>query len=327
MYNHHMAAKHGQTPSDARATGIRSPRVRGLLAAGAILLAAALVASALLWALSQASPQQAQESGATSQEIPLVVEESPSGWVTGPDGVTRYFDPDTHAYHDGWLDDGDDRYYIDGATGVPAKGWFEVDGLRRFFDGTGRLQTGLVTDDTGTTYYIKPDTGELATHEWVVLDGVFQAFDDDGSMVTLGEVIPPNDAENVANMTTRQRAVVDACDYTPWPGFGLCAAWVSNVFVNAGEPSVGGDACDIARAWCHSSDLSELKPGMVIAVPSHPRTENGKIWGHVCIYAGNGLVRDSGRDSIRWVKLGTWLAWYGVTDTPQWGWANGISLE
>ena len=366
-----MAAKHAKTsPNAGRARPLRLATAFILCA---VVLALALVGSAVWRAASLLGNKDSPAQEGRVDAIPQVVEASLSGWVVGADGIRRYYDPATHRYYDGWLSEGDAQYYIDGSTGEPktgwlelngkrywlddgeglergrlhkdqwldwdggqyyltsdgsaATGWLDVDELRRYFDETGRLQTGLITDDTGTTYYIKPDTGEMAIHEWIVLDGVFQAFDDDGSLVTAGDIMPPNDAENVANMTERQRAVVDSCDYTPWAGFGLCAAWVSNVFVNAGEPSVGGDACDIARAWCHSSDLSELKPGMIIAVPSHPRTDNGKIWGHVCVYVGNGMARDNGKDSTRWVSLATWFGWYGVTDTPQWGWANGIALD
>lgn len=127
-------------------------------------------------------------------------------------------------------------------------------------------------------------------------------------------------------MSVRQSAVVESCDQTPWPGKALCAAWVSQVFVNAGEPSVDGDACDLARNWCTTDDLAQLRPGMIIAVTSHSRTENGKIWGHVCIYEGNGIVRDSGTYGVRRSQLGSWLAWFGTDESPRWGWANGIPL-
>ncbi|MBQ9058717.1 MAG: hypothetical protein IJ125_06005, partial [Atopobiaceae bacterium] len=134
-------------------------------------------------------------------------------------------------------------------------------------------------------------------------------------------------AANLQNMSARQAAVVAACDTTPWPGPGLCAGWISSVFETAGQTVPGGNACDMARAWCYSSDLSELKPGMIIAVASHHRTENGKIWGHICVYVGNGLIKDSGTYGIRRSSLGSWLAWFGASETPKWGWANGMSLE
>ena len=307
----------------------------------------------------------------SSSEL-VVLDAAPSGWVTDDDGTNRYYDPETHKYYSGWLDEEDETLYIDGDTGTPHIGWLDLNGKRYWFDDSsgqnrgvllkdqwlstgdeeyylgpdgsafvgwaeiedrryyfnesGAVQTGWIDDGSGKRYWIRPEDGTIPSHEWIEIDGVFQAFDDDGSWVNDGDILPPGDAENVANMSARQKAVIEACDITPWPGKGLCAGWVSSVFVNAGEPAVGGDACDIARTWCTSSDLSELKPGMVIAVPTHERTDNGRIWGHVCIYAGNGLVRDSGADSTRWVTLGSWFAWYGTLESPRWGWANGIPL-
>ena len=227
---------------------------------------------------------------------------------------------------DQWVTDETGVHYLT-SDGSAAVGWKQIDDSWYFFDEQGALQTGWIDDGSGKRYWVRPEDKTLPHHEWIEIDGVFEPFDDDGAWVNNGEVMPPNDAENMANMTARQQAVIDACDITPWPGRGYCAAWVSDVFVNAGEPAVDGDACDIARAWCTSDDLSELKPGMVIAVTTHERTENGLIWGHVCIYAGNGLVRDSGATSTRWVTLGSWFAWYGTLESPHWGWANGIPLD
>lgn len=274
-----------------------------------------------------------------------------SGWLD-VDGQTYYFDGSTGLPHVGWLVLDGHRYWLDdgkrtdkGALlksqwlevdgedyylqqdGTAAVGWVEVEDSRRYFDDQGRLVTGWVDDGSGKKYWIKPEDKTLPHHEWIEIDGVFQAFDDDGSWVNAGDIVPPNDEQSVADMSERQKSVLDACDITPWPGKGLCAGWVSSVFVNAGEPAIGGDACDIARTWCTSDNLEELKPGMVIAVPTHSRTENGRIWGHVCIYAGNGMVRDSGADSTRWVTLGSWFAWYGTDESPKWGWANGIDLS
>ena len=227
---------------------------------------------------------------------------------------------------DQWVTDETGEHYLT-SDGSAAVGWKQIDSSWYFFDEQGALQTGWIDDGSGKRYWVRPEDKTLPHHEWIEIDGVFEPFDDDGAWVNNGEVMPPNDAENVTNMTARQQAVIDACDITPWPGRGYCAAWVSDVFVNAGEPAVDGDACDIARAWCTSDDLSELKPGMVIAVTTHERTENGLIWGHVCIYAGNGLVRDSGATSTRWVTLGSWFAWYGTLEAPHWGWANGTPLD
>lgn len=272
------------------------------------------------------------------------------GWLDW-EGSRLYIDGETGQPHVGWLELEGKRYWLDdgsraGRGALLAGQWLEVDGARfllgedgsattgwledeggwHFFDASGASRTGLIDDGSGKKWWLNDD-GTLASHEWVQVDGIYQAFDDDGSLVTLGDVVPPGDEANMASLTSRQRAVIDACANTPWPGRALCALWVSNVFIQAGEPAVPGDACDLARAWCTSSDLADLEPGMIIAVESHSRTENGRIWGHICIYVGDGLICDSGTYGIRRSSLGSWLAWFGVSQQPRWGWANGIDLS
>ncbi len=273
-----------------------------------------------------------------------------AGWLD-EEGVRLYIDGATGQARTGWLELDGKRYWLDDGTratrgallanawleldgkrywlgedGAMATGWLEQDGRTYYLDSEGASRTGLIDDGSGKRWWLNDD-GTLASHEWIEIDGVYQAFDDDGSLVTFGEVIPEGDAARLAALSSRQQAVLDACKSTPWPGKALCALWVSNVFANAGEPSVPGDACDLARAWCHSSELSELEPGMIIAVESHSRTENGKIWGHICIYIGDGLICDSGTYGIRTSSLGSWLAWFGDSQQPRWGWANGIDLS
>ena len=251
------------------------------------------------------------------------------GWCT-IDGRRYWFDDGSHASRGTlvagtWLELEDGRHLLS-EDGSAVVGWREIDGQTYCFDESGLMKTGWADAEDGTKRWLKSD-GTMATNEWIEMDdGVWQVFDVDGTWVTQDEIIPPDDAAHVAEMSARQHAVVDACDITPWPGKALCARWVSDVFINAGEGAVGGDACDIANTWCISSDLADLRPGMVIAVPSHPRTDNGKIWGHVCIYVGNGYVRDSGTYGVRKVQLSTWFAWFGASNTPKWGWANGVSL-
>ena len=80
------------------------------------------------------------------------------------------------------------------------------------------------------------------------------------------------------------------------------------------------------NAWCTSSNKSTLKPGMVIAVPTHPQTRAGRIYGHIGIYVGNGIVRQNiGRISEQ--SLDSWISFYGKTATPRWGWCMGIPLS
>lgn len=120
--------------------------------------------------------------------------------------------------------------------------------------------------------------------------------------------------------------VLSACHATPSPGAGYCAMWVSKVFYNAGFSYAGGNACDMYNSWCTSSNQNNLQPGMIIAVSSHPHTSAGRVYGHVGIYVGNGVVMEN-VGPIKSTSLSSWLSYYGATVTPRWGWLCGWQLQ
>ena len=103
--------------------------------------------------------------------------------------------------------------------------------------------------------------------------------------------------------------VVQAARVTPSPGSGLCAMWVSQVFANAGFDYATGNACDMYWAYCHS-EISAIRPGMIVAVATHPHTKAGRVWGHVAIYIGEGQVVDN-VGYIRTMGLQEWADYYG----------------
>lgn len=122
-----------------------------------------------------------------------------------------------------------------------------------------------------------------------------------------------------------QKRVVNSCYYTPSPGNGYCALWVSQVMQNAGFGRVYGNANDMYSAWCNSSSKANLKVGMLIAVSTHSHTSAGRIYGHVGIYIGdNKVMQNIGYVGTQ--DLDSWISYYGTTVTPRWGWANGINL-
>ena len=125
--------------------------------------------------------------------------------------------------------------------------------------------------------------------------------------------------------TGAQQAVVNACHTTPSPGLGLCARWVSQVFSNAGYGYASGNACDMYNSGCTSSNRGDLKPGMIVAVSSHAHTSAGRIYGHIGIYVGGGGTMDN-VGYIRTINVNEWIAYYGTTVTPRWGWLMGIKL-
>lgn len=126
-------------------------------------------------------------------------------------------------------------------------------------------------------------------------------------------------------MTGSAAAIVASCKSTPSPGGGLCAAWVSNVFTNAGYGFIGGNANDMYNNYATYSSRSQLKPGMIVAVSSHPHTAAGRIYGHIGIYIGGGQLMEN-VGTIRTSSIDWWCGYYGATVTPRWGWLGGIVL-
>ncbi len=121
-------------------------------------------------------------------------------------------------------------------------------------------------------------------------------------------------------------AVLDAANSVPSPGIGYCAMWVSRVFSAAGLGYPYGNANDMYYSWCTSSDRSQLKPGMIVAVSTYPYNSAGRIYGHVGIYMGNGIVRDN-IGYINSQSLDSWISYYGASVPVRWGWINGIALS
>ena len=134
-------------------------------------------------------------------------------------------------------------------------------------------------------------------------------------------------APQIKGATARQQAVVNACYSTPSPGLNWCAAWVTNVFKNAGVGYFGGNACDMFNAYCHSSDRNTLKVGMIVADSSHFGTGTpGLQYGHVGIYVGNNKVM-SNEGSITTKSLQDFINFYGTGSGVKWGWIGGIDLS
>ena len=131
--------------------------------------------------------------------------------------------------------------------------------------------------------------------------------------------------EPLALANPMQKKIVDLSRQVPSPGPGLCSEWIAQVYERAGFRNVHTDACDYYWDFCKYTDYSQLKVGMVIAVPSHIHTYMGRIYGHVCIYIGNNQVMDN-VGHIRTLDMGYWLDYYSTTYKPKWGWYDNIPL-
>jgi hypothetical protein len=205
-----------------------------------------------------------------------------------------------------------------------AKGWTVSsaygDGLQRYWldevcQGHVGARLGLFEAD-GSLRYGKPDQGYVSRTEINKVDGSWYASDNDGKLTKLND---------------NQARVADACLSTPSPGGNLCSEWVTEVFEKAGFGYYAGDACDQYYAYCHSADLSQLKPGMVIAVGHHGHTWAGHRWGHIAIYLGGDVFYDN----VGWIRTGSaswWLDYYaqsgpyGSSEQPRWGWLGNFAL-
>lgn len=129
-------------------------------------------------------------------------------------------------------------------------------------------------------------------------------------------------------LTSKQQAVINATKTTGSPGSGLCAAWVSYVFSNAGIGSFGGNACDQYDAYCKYQNKSYLKPGMIVAVDSWNGSSDSITYGHVGIYVGNNTVRHN----VGYIKddtLDNWISYFEswpTTHPVKWGWMGNVDL-
>ena len=102
---------------------------------------------------------------------------------------------------------------------------------------------------------------------------------------------------------------------------------VSEVFEAASYRHVYANACDDYWWYCNKGNISDLKVGMIIVVPSHTHSYLASIYGYVCIYIGDGKVMDNaGYGEIRVKDLYEWLAYYDTTYQPLCGWYDGVPL-
>lgn len=128
-------------------------------------------------------------------------------------------------------------------------------------------------------------------------------------------------------LTDKQKRVISAAKTTGSPGAGLCAAWVTNVFISASIGAWYGNACDLYEDYCKSTNKSELKPGMIIAVGSWDGSDDSRTYGHIGIYIGDNTVRHN-IGSIVDTSLTDWIGKFQTfKDYPaKWGWMGNSNL-
>lgn len=216
------------------------------------------------------------------------------GWYWSSAAQTWFYTDSDGVLQHGWQLIGERWYHLDNESGVMNTGWFrDADRLWYYLMSSGQMATGWNSIDNGEYFF-------NAAGAWV-------------------------EPERSAH-TSSQSQIVGRCYNVPSPGVGLCSEWVSEVFYPVLGSYPYGDACDMFWNWCHSRDISQLKVGMIVAVPTHTHTNAGARWGHIAIYVGNGMVMDN-IGYIRTTSLAWWLNYYHTTATPQWGWVLNTPLE
>ncbi len=192
---------------------------------------------------------------------------------------------------------------------------------RTHVQGLGWLQWAQGSQPSGTL-----NRGYAIDAVQVRIISKYATWPDDGDAGLSMTCIDASSPQLLSEANAMQRRLVRSAETTPWPGASLCAGWVEDVYKNAGVCDVSGNACDLYDRYCTSSNLSELKVGMIIAVRTHTRTQAGSIWGHVGIYVGDGWVMHSVTSGVVRVPLDYWIEFYGTTYTPKWGWLGGVKV-
>lgn len=116
--------------------------------------------------------------------------------------------------------------------------------------------------------------------------------------------------------------IASAIQSTPSPGLNWCAAWVTNVYLNAGYDRINGDACDMYWNYCSSANRDDLRNGMLVAVPSWNGGYMSLTYGHVGIYMDGNVWHNAG--SIVCESLDSWIATYGDLCEVRWGYPVSV---
>lgn len=190
------------------------------------------------------------------------------------------------------------------AKGNALTGWQKLAGKWFYGDEGGVMRVNSWLKDGSKWYWLAGD-GVMATNAWV--DNKRYYVGSDGNW------------HRYVNASASSKLVA-AANRVGYQGNGYCAKWVDCVYMGAGYAHFDGHARDFYWRFCNISDLSQIEPGMVIAVPSHTRSSMGHAYGHVGIYMGNGMVRhNTGR--LETVPLSSWVSYYQTTYPVKCGWA------
>ena len=253
------------------------------------------------------------------------------------DGSWYYVGADGAAYADTWAKLGGVWYYFNSDRTMAANEWAKYGNAWYYLKSSGAMAASCWVKDEGAWYYLG-SSGKLVTNNWVYYRGKYYYMGASGKMYATQQVKYKGKyyyfgasgyctASSTHSFNTSLNSVLNACRWTASPGSGLCAAWVTNVFNNAGVGVFSGDADDMCNEWCYSTNKSALKPGMIIAVTSTSGNYASWRYGHVGIYVGNGTVVHNYAGRVGTMSLSAWLKRFGDYTTPRWGWLGGVVLN
>ena len=138
--------------------------------------------------------------------------------------------------------------------------------------------------------------------------------------------LPGHEPQALMEASVAQRNIVACAHATGALEGDYCAGWVEDVFAAYGICTTCADARELYERYCRFEDTTELKVGMVVAVPRAPYTVAAARYGHVGLYIGDALIMDCACGKVRTLPLELWLSNYGVEDPPRWGWLGDIVL-
>ena len=238
-------------------------------------------------------------------------------------------------------------------SGEPGTGYFASDWYTGLASSYYRLERGY-EERFGKDFYRSGEEIKASTDVDLVTYSFMACHERCGSAVSYGDDVSrlyrrledarkflaqlnagTGGGQDYASAEPWQQNIYNQALSTPSPGAGWCARWVSNVYANAGLPRPNGNADDMYRNWCHSSDRSQLKVGMMIAVDQYITTghayagytpDGRPLSYHVGIYMGNGIVRDN-IGAITDTPLDKWIATYGNYHEVRWGFPPGVPAQ
>ena len=104
-----------------------------------------------------------------------------------------------------------------------------------------------------------------------------------------GTTLIPGGGQDYQSADQWQKDIVNACSQTPWPGADRCATWTTMVYARAGHAVGGNGNTQLGNQGYGANysqkrattDLSQIKVGMLISAQYGSNTAAGNAYGHV----------------------------------------------